>query len=96
MDPMMPDMPAAPAQITRELCIPSAALALPDEGEQMLEPSPGDPVQATIEGTVSRIENGHAYITLAAVNGQPIEEAAPVDPMETERASLSAMSQEGY
>lgn len=82
--------------ITREICVPSAALALPDEGEQMLEPEAGSPVQVNIEGTVSRVENGHAYITLSKVNGEDVQMPEPaVDPLETERGELSAMSQ-GY
>lgn len=96
MDPMMfPDQSPAPMP-TREMCITAAALALPDEGEQMIEPEPGSTVNFNVEGTVSRVENGHAYITVAKVNGEDLAEPAPAaDPLDAERAELSQLSQ-GY
>ncbi len=55
-----------------EDCVPLSALGMPDETEQMQSPEEGDPVQYTVEGTISRIEGDNAYVTRTAINGQPV------------------------
>jgi len=57
-------------------CVPLSALAMPDEGEQMTPPEPGDKVSYTVEGKVERIEGDRAYITRESVNGKPCGEEA--------------------
>lgn len=69
------EAPMAPG----ELCVPLAALAQPDEQEQMQPPAPGDKATAQIDYTVTRVEGDNAYITLDGVNGQPINNGSPSD-----------------
>ena len=56
-----------------EVCIDLASLAMPDDQDQMQPPEVGDKVQASIEGEVSRIVGGKAYVTMTSVNGNPVE-----------------------
>ena len=76
----------------REVCVPLASLAMPDEKEAMEDPAVGDAVQFNAEGKVSRIEGGNAYVKLSAVNGQemtePEEAAEPSE--EDQLAGLEA------
>lgn len=61
-----------------EVCVDTAALAMPDEGDNMTPPAVGDKVQMNIEGEVSRMEGNKAYVTMTAVNGQEVKaEQAP-------------------
>lgn len=57
-----------------EDCVPLSALAMPDadNGDQMANPEPGDKVSYTVDGAVTRIEGGNAYVKRDAVNGQPV------------------------
>lgn len=57
-----------------EVCVPVAALALPSEQEgQNTAPSPGDTVDISGTGKVTRVEGDKAYVALETVNGQPVE-----------------------
>lgn len=76
---MAAEGPVSPP-LAAEHRVPLAALAMPDETEQLAEPEPGDPVSYTIEGKVARVENGMAYVTPETVNGQSIAPAAPAAP----------------
>ena len=57
-----------------ELCVPATALANTAEDGAQMSPEPGDPVEVTISGTVTRSEGGNVYLTPKSANGQPIEE----------------------
>lgn len=61
-----------------ELCVPTSALAMPDEQDQMTEPSPGDAVTLQVEAKVSRVEGEMAYVTVQTVNG--VEMKGPPSP----------------
>jgi hypothetical protein len=76
-----------------ELCVDLQALAMPDEGDQMQPPAVGDKVQANVEGTVSRITGDKAYVTMSAVNGQKVAEAAPAPGDEEANLQQMAASQ---
>jgi hypothetical protein len=81
-----------------EDCVPLDALAMPDESEQMENPSVGDKVQYTVEGTLSRIEGDNAYVTKTAVNGQKVEgkkstEPEPPDDMGALEQEAKSMSE---
>jgi len=52
--------------------VPLSALAVPDEGEQMAPPEPGDKVQYTVEGTVESVEGDQAVVRREAINGEPV------------------------
>lgn len=85
--PMMDEAPpAAPMPASAEDRVPVAALAMPDENEQMTEPEVGDKVSYTIEGTVSRVEGANAWVKRETVNGQPVDTgpAKPETPPENE------------
>ena len=58
-----------------EMCVPLDSLKEPDEQQQMQSPEVGNPVVMTVEGTISRIEGGDAYIKPSAVNGQKLDQA---------------------
>jgi hypothetical protein len=57
-----------------EQCVPLESLAMPEEGEQMANPEVGDVVSYTVEGKVTRIEGGKAYVEPTAINGKPMSE----------------------
>lgn len=64
------EMPmAAPSM---EQCVPANLLAMPDDNEQMVEPEVGDIVQYTVEGKISRLDGGNAYLTPTAINGKEV------------------------
>lgn len=56
-----------------EICVPVSALAMPDEGDKMQNPRPGDSLQGTWEGKLSRIEGDNAYVSLTAVNDEKLD-----------------------
>lgn len=75
-----------------ELCVSLDALAMPDEHDKSEAPAVGDKVQAMVEGEVSRIVGYKAYVTMSAVNGQPVE-ATPEAPTEADNeASMREMA----
>lgn len=74
-EPMGDEAEAAP-MAENEVCIDLASLAMPDDQDQMQPPAIGDKVQASIEGEVSRIVGDKAYVTMTAVNGNPVEAEA--------------------
>lgn len=77
-----------------EFCVPVDALAMPDEQEQMTPPEVGDPVTFQVDGKVTRIEGGKAYIDPTAINGkdvsEPTEEAEPT--LDDQKAALGDMA----
>jgi hypothetical protein len=97
-----PDMPAAapaaaPEMKSNEICVPTSALAMPDEGEQLTNPEEGDIVTLQVEGKVSRVEGDKAYVTPSSVNGQDVgaEEDEPRSPEEqdmTDYGELEGMA----
>lgn len=79
-----PGTPAAapgpePDSDDREQCVPVAALAMPDDQEQMAPPEVGDKVSYQVEGTVTRVEGDEAYVQPESINGQEVgpKEAEP-------------------
>jgi hypothetical protein len=73
---------AVGAMSVKEHCIPVAALAMPDESEQLVNPERGDRVTYTVEGTLDRIEGDKAIVKVDAVNGSSVADA---EPKESER-----------
>lgn len=61
-----------------EVCVPASSLQMPGQDEMMMNPEIGDPVTMTIEGKVSRIEegSGNAYVTMDTVNGHAVNSEA--------------------
>lgn len=68
--------PAEAAQPMADQCVPAAALAVPDEGEQMAAPEVGDKVTYTVEGKVTRVEGEQVYVAPETINGEPVGKAA--------------------
>jgi hypothetical protein len=64
-----------------EDCVPVDCLAMPDsdQGDKMADPEPGDMVTYTVEGKVTRVEDGKAYIDREMINGKPCEEPGSGD-----------------
>lgn len=75
-----------------EDCIPTDALAMPDEKEQMQPPEVGDEVNYQVTGTVTRIEGDNAYVKRKTVNGQEV--AAPESPKDEYAELESAAAQQ--
>lgn len=65
--------PGMQSDMSDEMCVPVESLAQPDEGEQMVNPEVGDPVAMHVEGKVTRIEGGNAYVKPETVNGKPLD-----------------------
>jgi hypothetical protein len=78
-EPEMPAEAEIPATGGNEQCVPIESLAMPDEGEQMTNPEVGDPVSYTVEGKVTRVEGGKAYVAPESINGKPIEAEKPAE-----------------
>lgn len=57
---------------TNEQCVPLDALGMPDDTDQMAAPEVGDVVSYTVEGKVTRVQGGQAYVMPESVNGKPI------------------------
>ena len=74
LSPMTPS-----PMISNEQCVPLEALAMPEEGDQLANPEPGDLVSYTVEGKVTRVEGQKAYVEPETVNGKPFakDEAPP-------------------
>ncbi len=91
-EPMMDAMPEM-GMSSSEVCIPLTSLSMEDEDSKPVAPEIGDPVEFTATGTVSRVENGNAYITLETANGEPIAAPAMESPMaELGEADLRGMA----
>ena len=75
----LPAMPAKPAMAPMEDSVPLAALAMPDEGDQMQPPVVGDVVNYQVTGKISRIEGGQAFVSKQTVNGQEIHAEPDAD-----------------
>ena len=80
-----------------EQCVPTSAVSVPEEGEQMAEPEPGDTVRYEVEGKVSRVAGGHVYVDPVSINGQPVEEKPdePVDELAGLQEEAGMMDQGG-
>lgn len=90
----LPPMPAEAAP--GELSIPVGAVAVPDEGEQMVNPEPGDKVTLQVEAEVVSVDGERAIIRPTSVNGQPLDEAQPegdkLEDLQESAESLGALS----
>ena len=76
-----------------EICVPAAAVAEGGEDGAQTMPEPGDEIEVTLKGKVSRAEGGNLYFTPESVNGQPMAGAdAPAgDGMDDEASMDSAV-----
>jgi hypothetical protein len=74
------DAPEKSMGANGEQCVPLETLAMPGDGEQMTNPEVGDPVSYTIEGKVTRIEGGNAYVKPETINGKPFAAKTPENP----------------
>ena len=71
-EPGSGDQKGGPGEMQR---VPLAALATPDEGDQMANPEVGDMVSYQVEGKIARIDGDDAFVTAEKVNGEPLDEA---------------------
>lgn len=63
--------------MTGEICVKQEALSIDDGEGGAVAPQVGDTVQAMIEGTVTRVVDGVAYIAPQTANGEPVVTAPP-------------------
>lgn len=95
--PLMDEPLPGPAPMAKnEQCVPLDALAMPEEGDEMVAPEVGDPVSYTVEGRVTRIEGDKAYVTPEAVNGKPVEDKAAEPPVDEMAGMEQAAAEQGY
>lgn len=92
----MDDMPEAAPMARNEQCVPTAALAMPDDTEQMNAPEVGDAVSYTVDGKVTRIEGDKTYVEPEMVNGKPMAEEAPEAPVDEMASMEQAAGEQGY
>lgn len=81
------------APMSSTLRIPLSTLAMDgDESGSTVEPEVGDPVEFTVTGTVTSVENGTAVVTPETVNGEPLPkgDGSPADPTEDDMRSMAA------
>lgn len=70
-----------------ELRLPVASVSLQD-GEEVIEPSQGDSVSVTIEGTVQGLQDGLVTVYAESANGMPLEgETEETEPTVDEEAA---------
>jgi hypothetical protein len=74
-----------------ELSIPVGAVAVPDEGEQMVNPEPGDKVTLQVEAEVVSVDGDRAIIRPTSVNGQELAAEEAPEQMEDLQRSAEAM-----
>lgn len=84
-----PDAPpsAETSSNPNEQAVPTALLAV--DG---VEPQPGDPVEFTVKGTVTRSAGGKTVIAPTEINGQPLPEMPHGEPDEDE--AMRAMAED--
>jgi len=71
-----PGQEAGAGMNASEQCVPTDALAMPDDGNQMTPPEKGDTVDYQVQGKVTRIEGGMTYVQPTSINGNDVEPAA--------------------
>jgi hypothetical protein len=79
-----------------EQCVPLESLGVPGDGELMESPEVGDRVDYTVEGKVTRIEGGKAYVMPEAVNGKPVADATDTPPVDEMPELEKAAGEVGY
>jgi hypothetical protein len=85
-----------PGAITRDT-VPTDALGMPDEDEQMEAPEVGDEVTYTVTGNVVSIEGGNAVIERKTINGRDLAASQPPQSPEMGlEADAAAMDRGGY
>lgn len=74
---------------SNEVAIPTKALALGDT-----TPSPGDDIEVTVAGKVTRVEGDRTFFVPATANGEPLPgpSAEPEMPTEPTEDSLRALA----
>lgn len=87
----IPPMGLHPEPDGDEMCVALKSLALPDEGDNLQNPTIGDVVNFTVDGKITRIEGDKAYIEPTAVNGEPVSEAEETEgpSLDDQQAALS-------
>lgn len=75
----------------KEMCVPSDVLSI--DGT---EPEVGDDVTFTVDGTVSRSENGELYITPKMINGQDVNYPNEEEDFNTMLEKADATESEDY
>ncbi len=80
MDQKMP-VPEMPNP--KEVCIPSASLAIEGD-ESSVPPAVGDDVEFKASGKVTRVEGDKTYIAVDSVNGNPITDEEANEPADDE------------
>lgn len=81
-----------------EQCVPLDALSRPDDQEQMQTPEVGDAVSYTVDGKITRVEGGNAYVQPSAVNGNDVSAGDSEQPADAEgdlSSAANAMDAQG-
>jgi hypothetical protein len=86
-----PDGMPEPDGDDKEQCVPLEALQMPDETEQMTAPEVGDVVDYQVQGKVTRVEGGMAYVQPTSINGQELDDK---DQDESENAEPAPEAQD--
>ncbi len=77
----MPPLPETePVAGTGLIPLPAGALAVPDEGEEMVSPEPGDRLTVQMDVTVESVQGDQVMVRPLAVNGQELKEPEPAEP----------------
>lgn len=79
----------------KELCIPESAVAIAEGESGSVAPQPGDMVEATIAGPVTRAEGGNIYFEARTANGEPIPDMGPAKPLDEDAAMDREMAAYG-
>ena len=90
--PPMPEAEEMPGNDTVRL--PLAALATPDEKEQMVNPSVGDKVTYQVEAEVVDVQADMAIVRQISANGEPLAPEAAEPEGEPDMASLESEAQQ--
>jgi hypothetical protein len=72
-----------------EIAVPLEAFELDDDGKTV-SPEVGQPVEFNATGTISRVENGTAYLTLESVNDVPVTPPA-AEPMADDADAMRSL-----
>ena len=86
-DAELMEMQRPTEESAKEQCVPVEFLSQPDENDHMTTPTEGEDITMQVEAVITRIENGKAYFTPKAINGNVLKEESetptPEDSEET-------------
>src|SRR5437773_688040 len=74
-----PNPEPKPAAAPMTVPIPLAALAEPDDKEEMMNPEQGDIVDGQFEGKIVSVNGDVAMVAVTSVNGKPLAPESPDD-----------------